>query len=326
MDTVTEAEMAAEMAMGGGAGVIHRNMSIGAQAAEVENVKRRAVSTERAGVCTGVDGKLLVGGAIGVGDDCLPRAGALLAAHVDFLVIDSAHGHSANVIRSVKEIKSTWPDCQLIAGNVVTFDGARALFEAGADAVKVGIGAGSICTTRIVAGIGVPQVTAIAEVVKFASRIGKCVIADGGIRHSGDIVKALAIGANCVMCGNLLSGCDESPGESVSVDGFRCKIYRGMGSEDAMKCGSADRYSQKQVCKLVPEGVVGRVRCKGRVADIIFQLVGGLRSGMGYVGAANVGELREKARFVRIHEAGLKESHVHGVAIAKESSNYKSCE
>jgi IMP dehydrogenase len=324
MDTVTEAPMATAMATNGGVGVIHKNMAIEMQAAEIKKVKEFAIPMECKNACVDGEGKLLVGGAVGIGEDCLPRADALLAAHANFLVLDSAHGHSANIIRSIVEIKSTWPNCQLIAGNVVTSDGASAVLEAGADTVKVGIGAGSICTTRIVTGVGVPQITAIAEAVKIASKMGKCVIADGGIKYSGDIVKALAVGANSVMCGNLLAGCSESPGENVLIDGATHKIYRGMGSEDAMKCGSADRYAQGKSTKFVPEGIVGRVPCKGPVADVIFQLIGGLRSGMGYVGAANVDELHKKAKFVRIHEAGLRESHVHGVTVAKESPNYKS--
>ncbi|MDR3143931.1 MAG: IMP dehydrogenase [Puniceicoccales bacterium] len=323
MDTVTEANMAIAMAQQGGVGVIHRNMAIGEQKNEVANVKQHLAGNELPNACRDSRGKLLVGGAVGVGVDCLPRAEALLSVHVDFIVVDSAHGHSANVIRSIIEIKKAWPDCPLIAGNVVTAEGAKAVFDAGADTVKVGIGAGSICTTRIVSGVGVPQITAIFEVSKVAAKMGKCLVADGGIRYSGDIVKAIAAGADCIMCGNLFAGCDEAPGEEIaSDDGRRHKVYRGMGSEDAMCSGSADRYFQSQSKKFVPEGIVGRVKCKGPVGDIAYQLAGGLRSGMGYVGAANVKALKKNAKFVRIHTAGLLESHTHGVAALKESPNY----
>jgi IMP dehydrogenase len=199
------------------------------------------------------------------------------------------------------------------------------ILEAGADTIKVGIGAGSICTTRIIAGVGVPQITAIAEVVKIATKMNRCVIADGGIKYSGDIVKAIAMGANCVMCGNLFAGCDETPGEKISSDGCQYKIYRGMGSEEAMKSGSADRYSQNSSKKFVPEGVIGRVQYKGHVDDIIYQLVGGLRSGMGYVGATTLEELRKNAKFVKINAAGLRESHIHDITMVKEPPNYRVC-
>ena len=268
-------------------------------------------------------GRLRVGAAIGVGAECMPRAEALLNAGADVLVLDSAHGHSANIIKAVKEIKATWPKCQLVAGNVGTYDGAKALFEAGADTVKVGIGPGSICTTRIVAGVGVPQITAVTEAVRAAKEFGRCVIADGGIKYSGDVVKALAVGANSVMIGSLFAGSEESPGETVLYQGRTYKIYRGMGSIDAMKEGSSDRYFQDKSKKLVPEGIVGRVPFKGPVSESLYQLVGGLRSGMGYVGAKNLEELREKARFVEISSAGLRESHVHDVIITKEAPNYQ---
>ncbi|MDR0742236.1 MAG: IMP dehydrogenase [Puniceicoccales bacterium] len=328
MDTVTEANMATAMAKNGGVGVIHKNMSIESQKNEVEKVKQWQIKGEQNNcpkACKNNRGELIVGGAVGVGTDCLPRVEALLAAGADFIVVDSAHGHSANVIRSIGEIKAAWPNCQLIAGNVVSSEGARAILEAGADTIKVGIGAGSICTTRIIAGVGVPQITAIAEVVKIAAKMNRCVIADGGIKYSGDIVKAIAMGANCVMCGNLFAGCDETPGEKISADGRQYKIYRGMGSEEAMKSGSADRYSQNSSKKFVPEGVIGRVQYKGPVGDIIYQLVGGLRSGMGYVGAATLEELRKNAKFVKINAAGLRESHIHDITMVKEPPNYKVC-
>ncbi|MDR2628472.1 MAG: IMP dehydrogenase [Puniceicoccales bacterium] len=327
MDTVTEANMAIAMAKSGGVGVIHKNMSIESQKNEVEKVKQwqKDERDKYPKACKNHRGDLIVGGAVGVGTDCLPRVEALLAADADFIVVDSAHGYSANVIRSIGEIKAAWPNCQLIAGNVVSSEGARAILEAGADTIKVGIGAGSICTTRIIAGVGVPQITAIAEVVKVAAKMHRCVIADGGIKYSGDVVKAIAMGANCVMCGNLFAGCDETPGEKISSDGCQYKIYRGMGSEEAMKSGSADRYSQNSSKKLVPEGVVGRVQYKGYVDDIIYQLVGGLRSGMGYVGAITLDELRKNAKFVKINTAGLRESHIHNITMVKEPPNYKVC-
>ena len=273
--------------------------------------------------CKDDKGRLRVGGAIGVGADCLPRAEALFAAAVDFLVLDSAHGHSANVLKAISAVRAAWPNCQLIAGNIGTFEGAKAILEAGADAVKVGIGPGSICTTRIVAGVGVPQITAVQVAVKAAAKLDRCVVADGGIKYSGDIVKAMAVGAHCVMIGGLFAGSEESPGETILYQGRRYKIYRGMGSIDAMKDGSSDRYFQEKSKKLVPEGIVGRVPYKCPVSDNLYQLVGGLRSGMGYIGAANLEELRAKAQFVEISPAGLRESHVHDVIITKEAPNYQ---
>lgn len=268
-------------------------------------------------------GRLRVGAAIGIGEECMARSEALVEAGVDLLVLDSAHGHSANIIKAVNEIKSAWPHVALVAGNVATYEGAKALFKAGADTVKVGIGPGSICTTRIIAGVGVPQITAVIEGVRAARECDKHIIADGGIKFSGDIVKALAVGANTVMVGSLLAGSEESPGETLLFQGRTYKIYRGMGSIDAMKQGSSDRYFQDKSKKLVPEGIVGRVPYKGPVADSLYQLVGGLRSGMGYVGAANLTELWQKANFVEISSAGLRESHVHDVVITKESPNYQ---
>ena len=284
---------------------------------DVEKIKKYPHS------CKDDKGRLRVGGAIGIGADCLPRAEALLAAEADFLVLDSAHGHSDNVLRAIREVRAAWPHFQLIAGNIATFEGAKAILEAGADAVKVGIGPGSICTTRIVAGVGVPQITAVQEAVRAAQKLGRCVIADGGIKYSGDIVKALAVGANSVMIGGLFAGSEESPGETVLYQGRQYKIYRGMGSIDAMKDGSSDRYFQEKSKKLVPEGIVGRVPYKGPVSDNLYQLVGGLRSGMGYVGAADLKELRDKARLMEISAAGLRESHVHDVIITKEAPNYQ---
>ena len=273
--------------------------------------------------CKDSKGRLRVGAAIGVGADRDRRAEALLAEGVDFLVLDSAHGHSRNIIESVRIIKTTFPNCQLVAGNGATYEGAKALFEAGEDAVKVGIGPGSICTTRVVAGCGVPQISAITETVRAARECGGRIIADGGVKFSGDIVKALAAGADTVMMGSMLAGTEESPGETILYQGRTYKTYRGMGSIDAMRQGSGDRYFQDKTKKLVPEGVVGRVPYKGPVTETLFQLVGGLKSGMGYTGCATVADLQQKARFVRISSAGLRESHVHDVAIVKESPNYR---
>lgn len=267
-------------------------------------------------------GRLLCGAAIGVTRDVLERAKALIDAQVDVLVLDSAHGHSANIIRCVSEIKEHFPDIPVIAGNVATAEGTEALIKAGADCVKVGIGPGSICTTRVVAGIGVPQITAVYDSACVAEKYGIPIIADGGIKYSGDIVKALAAGANVVMLGSLLAGCEEAPGETEIYQGRQFKVYRGMGSLGAMACGSKDRYFQSDAKKLVPEGVEGRVPYKGPVSDTIFQLVGGIRSGMGYCGCHTIAELGEKAKFIRITGAGLKESHPHDIYITKEAPNY----
>lgn len=270
-------------------------------------------------------GRLLVAAAVGVTSDTFERAKALIEAEVDAIVIDTAHGHSAGVLRKIKEIRATFPHTVLIAGNIATAEGARALFETGIDVVKVGIGPGSICTTRIVAGVGVPQLTAIYDAAGVAREFGKTIIADGGIKYSGDIVKALAAGGHAAMLGSMLAGTDESPGEFEIYQGRRFKAYRGMGSLAAMEKGSSDRYFQSGVNeakKLVPEGIEGRVAYKGSVADIVFQMVGGIRSGMGYVGAPDLKTLREEAQFVRMSGAGLKESHPHDVHITKEAPNY----
>lgn len=270
-------------------------------------------------------GRLLAGAAVGITKDTFERAQALIDAGVDLIVVDTAHGHSAGVLREMKKIREAFPDITLVAGNVATAEGTRALFEAGADVVKVGIGPGSICTTRVVAGVGVPQVTAIYDAASVAREYGKPIIADGGIKYSGDIVKALAAGGHAVMLGSMLAGTDESPGEFEIYQGRRFKTYRGMGSLGAMQKGSSDRYFQDnstEANKLVPEGIEGRVAYKGSVQDIIFQLTGGLRSGMGYVGAANLKELRENAQFIEMSGAGLKESHPHDVHITKEAPNY----
>jgi IMP dehydrogenase len=267
-------------------------------------------------------GRLVVGAAVGPMREPVERARALADAGVDFIVIDSAHGHSQGVLNAVRLIKRTLPDLLVIAGNVATREGVRALAEAGADAIRVGLGAGSICTTRVVAGVGVPQLYAVMECAAEAQRWNLPVIADGGIRYSGDIVKALAAGASAVMLGNLLAGCEESPGEIEIFRNRAYKVYRGMGSVAAMRQGSSDRYYQTDPRKIVPEGVEGRVPYRGPLSETVHQLVGGLRSGMGYVGARNLQELREKARFIRITNSGLRESHPHSVSITREPPNY----
>jgi IMP dehydrogenase len=434
MDTVTESEMAIAMARAGGIGVIHKNMPIDRQAAEVDRVKRsesgmimnpitlgpdrplreaaslmkrfrisgvpivdgqgrltgivtnrdlqfernldqpihQAMTKERlvtapvgttleeaerilarhrieklpvvdeGGVLRGLItvkdiykrqqfpdankdelGRLLVAGAVGAGSEAITRARALLAAGCDVIVIDSAHGHSEGVLQTISSLRESFPDAQLIGGNVATEDGARELVRRGVDAVKVGIGPGSICTTRVVTGIGVPQVTAIIDAVRGAGDVP--VIADGGIKYSGDVVKAMAAGAASVMMGSMLAGTEESPGESILAEGRRYKVIRGMGSLSAMQEGSADRYFQEgeiSPAKLVPEGIEGRVPYKGPVADVLYQMVGGLRSGMGYCGAADIASLQRESTFMRITAAGLRESHPHDVTITREAPNY----
>ena len=267
-------------------------------------------------------GRLLVGAAVGVTTDTMLRVEKLVEAEVDIIVIDTAHGHSKGVLNTVADIRRRFPDLEIIAGNIATADGARALYEAGADVIKVGIGPGSICTTRVVAGVGVPQITAIYECASVARELGKTMIADGGIKYSGDINKALAAGGHVVMLGSLLAGTTESPGETELFQGRRFKVYRGMGSIGAMEKGSKDRYFQDDEKKLVPEGIEGRLPYKGTLADTIHQLVGGIRAGMGYCGTKDLYELREKAQFIKMTGAGLRESHPHQVQITKEAPNY----
>lgn len=279
-----------------------------------------------ANACKDPFGRLRVGAAIGTGADRADRVKALIGAGVDVIVIDTAHGHSRGVLDAVEQTRKECPDCDLIAGNIATAEGAKALINAGVDAIKVGVGPGSICTTRMVAGVGMPQVSAIMDCYEVAREHDRPVIADGGIKFSGDIVKALAAGGECVMIGNLFAGTDESPGDTILYQGRSYKMYRGMGSIEAMKGGSKDRYFQDdvhEVSKLVPEGIEGRVPCKGPLSDSIHQLIGGLRSGMGYLGCATLEEVRNKAEYIRITPAGLKESHVHGVFITKEAPNYQ---
>jgi IMP dehydrogenase len=268
-------------------------------------------------------GRLRVGAAIGAGSDFLERAQELVARKVDVLAVDTAHGHSERVLEVVRAVKAKLPNVQLLAGNVATYEGARDLIELGADGIKAGIGPGSICTTRVVTGAGVPQITAIAECARATREAGIPLIADGGIKYSGDVTKAIAAGADCVMIGSLFAGTEESPGETILFQGRTFKSYRGMGSTSAMSVSSADRYGQEQNAKLVPEGIEGRVPYKGLLAEMVFQLVGGLKSGMGYCGAATIAELHQKAKFLRITSAGLRESHVHDVIITKEAPNYR---
>ena len=267
-------------------------------------------------------GRLLCAAAIGITKDVLDRSAAIIDAGVDVLVLDSAHGHSANIMNCVRKVKERFPDIQLIAGNVATAEATEALIKAGADCVKVGIGPGSICTTRVVAGIGVPQVSAVLQCAEMGDKYGIPVIADGGIKYSGDIVKAIAAGARVVMMGSMLAGCEEAPGDMEVYQGRQFKVYRGMGSLGAMQKGSKDRYFQTNNKKLVPEGVEGRVPYRGAVSETIYQMMGGLRSGMGYCGAHNIQELRTNSKFVRITSAGLKESHPHDIYITKEAPNY----
>src|SRR5438270_229651 len=334
MDTVTEARMAIAMARQGGVGVLHRNLSVEEQAQQVDMVKRSEAGMITDPVTCGPGatdpaGRLVVGAAVGVGEDAKRRAQALVEAGVDFLVVDTAHGHAQAVLNMIGQIKAN-SDIEVIGGNVATKAGAQALVDAGADGVKVGVGPGSICTTRVVAGVGVPQVTAIYEAARAARPAGVPVIGDGGLQYSGDIAKAIAAGADAVMLGSLLAGCEESPGEMVFINGKQYKLYRGMGSLGAFrnrergKSYSKDRYFQDDVLredKLVPEGIEGRVPYRGPLSAVAGQLVGGLRAAMGYCGARNLAELQQ-ARFIQITAAGLTESHPHDVRMTVEAPNY----
>lgn len=327
MDTVTEGNMAIAMAENGGLGVIHKNLSIEAHVEEVKKAKGKTVDPNLPHPAVDDQGRLLAAAAVGVTSDTFERAESLLEAGADAIVIDTAHGHSAGVLRKIKEIREHFPNATLIAGNVATGEGTAALFDAGVDVVKVGIGPGSICTTRIVAGVGVPQITAIYDAASVAQKYGKKIIADGGIKYSGDVVKALAAGGNAVMLGSMFSGTTEAPGTIFTNEGKQFKSYRGMGSVGAMsqQHGSSDRYFQggvNEANKLVPEGVEALVPYKGDVSNIIYQIDGGLRAGMGYVGAGTIDELIENSQFVQITNAGLRESHPHDVQMAKEAPNY----
>ena len=321
MDTVSEKRMAIAMAKNGGIAVIHKSMSIEEQAAQVREVKEfRDFDPEQAAVDK--QGRLLCAAALGVTANVLDRAEALVAAGADVLVLDSSHGHSEGVMNCVKKVKAAFPDVALVAGNVATAAATEDLIKAGADCVKVGIGPGSICTTRVVAGIGVPQITAVYDAACAAAKYGIPVIADGGIVYSGDIAKALAAGASTVMLGSMLGGCEESPQEVVEMDGKKYKTYRGMGSIGAMKKGSGDRYFQENKKKLVPEGIEGLIPYRGPVADMLFQMVGGLKAGLGACGAHTVEEMQANAQFVKITAAGLRESHPHDMAKIDASPNY----
>ena len=326
MDTVTEEKMGIAMALQGGLGVIHKNMPAEEEAKLVKAVKSFEFDKEeylRAAVDS--NGKLLASAAIGVGKDSLERAAKLVEAGVDVLIVDSAHGHSKNILQTVKNLRKTYAKLPIIAGNIVTIEAAKDLIEAGATGVKVGIGPGSICTTRVVSGVGMPQATAVDDIVTALKGSGHPVIADGGLKYSGDIVKALALGANAVMLGSMLSGTDEAPGEVFEENGKKFKSYVGMGSLAAMKRGSADRYFQnasERKEKLVPEGIEAKVPYKGSVEGILYQILGGLRSGMGYCGAHNLDELYKRSVFVRITNAGLVESHPHDVTQNVASPNY----
>ena len=315
MDTVTESQMAIALAKAGGIGIIHRNLAIDEQVVHVKLAKNMG----------------LVGAAVGVGEDGFKRAQALIDADVDVVVVDTAHGHHRAVLEAIERVKKFSPETQVIGGNVATRSGAQALINAGADGVKVGVGPGSICTTRVVAGVGVPQVTAIMETNKACSKAGVPLIADGGLQYSGDIVKAIVAGANTVMLGSLFAGCDESPSELIEIDGAKYKVYRGMGSLGAMqnrgeqKSYSKDRYMQDDVLsedKLVPEGIEGKIKYRGPVSSVIHQLVGGLRSGMGYAGAPDIDSLRREGQLIQITSAGLNESHPHDVTDILEAPNY----
>lgn len=323
MDTVSEKAMAIMLARKGGISVVHKNMGIEAQARQIREVKEYPAEGDKI-PCLDADGRLRVAAGVGITADVLDRVTALVEAGVDAIVLDSAHGDSHGVVEALRKIKAVYPELDTIVGNIATAEAAVRLIEAGADSLKVGIGPGSICTTRIIAGVGVPQISAIYDVAKAAEGSGVPVIADGGLRYSGDIVKALAAGGDSVMIGSMFAGTDEAPGEIFEENGRKFKSYRGMGSVDAMKAGSRDRYFQDgedSTKKLVPEGVVARVPYKGSVGDIIYQLVGGIRSGMGYCGAADIDALHT-ARFVRITANGLVENHPHDITITGNTPNY----
>ena len=324
MDTVYEKAMAIMLARKGGVSVVHKNMSIEAQAQQIREVKEYPAEGDKI-PCLDAEGRLMVAAGVGITADVLDRVTALVEAGVDAIVLDSAHGDSLGVVEALRKIKAVYPELDTVVGNIATAEAAVRLIEAGADSLKVGIGPGSICTTRIIAGVGVPQISAIYDVAKAAEGSGVPVIADGGLRYSGDIVKALAAGGDCVMIGSMFAGTDEAPGEVFEEGGRKFKSYRGMGSVDAMKAGSRDRYFQDgedSTKKLVPEGVVARVPYKGSVGDIIYQLVGGIRSGMGYCGAADIDALHS-ARFVRITANGLVENHPHDITITGNTPNYQ---
>ena len=326
MDTVTEDGMAIMLAKLGGMGFIHKNMPGADQAALVKRVKDSSIEETFTMANVDDNGKLCVGAAVGVGDASIERVRLLVEAGVDIVAVDSAHGHSEGVIRTVRAIREAFPDLDIVGGNIVTAQAATDLIYAGANVVKVGVGPGSICTTRVVSGVGVPQLTAVNDVYAVCKQYGVGVIADGGIKLSGDISKAIAAGATCVMLGGLLAGTQETPGEIIEVFGKKVKSYVGMGSLSAMQRGSSDRYFQggvKDLDKLVPEGIEATVPYKGSITDVIYQMLGGVRSGMGYCGCATIEEMHQKAQFMKITGAGLKESHPHDVDNVKEAPNYR---
>ncbi len=323
MDTVTEHEMAIRMALFGGIGTIHRNLNIDLQCQEISKVKNFKVDLIKSkNASIDDDNNLRVLAAIGIGEEGLKRAKALLKTNVDSIVIDTSHGHSQNVIDIIKEIKAISSNTEIIVGNIATKNAALALLYAGADTLKVGIGPGSICTTRIVSGVGVPQLSAILEVAQICKTKGSFLIADGGIKFSGDLVKAIAAGADCVMLGSLLAGTDATPGKVVAMNNGKYKKYRGMGSIEAMKAGSADRYFQKNETQLVPQGIEGHIKYKGSVEGVMIQLLGGLTSAMGYTGNKTIKEMQKNCSFLKITSAGIKESHIHSVDQSESTINY----
>ncbi len=323
MDTVTEEKMAIALAKAGGLSFIHKNLSVEQQANMVKNVKAIKGDDQAA---VDANGYLLCGAAVSVNAYSMERVKALVDAGVDVITVDSAHGHSKGVIDTIKQIHASYPELDIVGGNIVTADAAKALVEAGATIIKVGVGPGSICTTRVVSGVGVPQLTAVNDVYEYAKNHNVAVIADGGIKLSGDIVKAIAAGADAVMLGGLLAGTEETPGDIIEVYGKKVKTYMGMGSLTAMQKGSSDRYFQggeKDLKKLVPEGIEATVAYKGPMADVVYQMMGGLRSGMGYCGCADIAHLKTDAKFVKITNAGLAESHPHDVQNIQEAPNYR---
>jgi IMP dehydrogenase len=325
MDTVTEVDMARELAKLGGMGIIHKNMSIAEQVEMVKSVKSDQSFKKDECICLDQKGRLIVGAAVGVAHDAMDRVDKLYQAELDIIAVDSAHGHSKGVLELIKAIRKKYPDLDIIGGNVVTAQAAIDLIYAGATCIKVGVGPGSICTTRVIAGVGVPQITAINDVYQVARQYDIGIIADGGIKQSGDITKALAAGADVVMLGSLLAGCSETPGEIVEIDGQKVKSYVGMGSLTAMQKGSSDRYFQggvKELSKLVPEGIEAYVPYKGTIKDVTHQMMGGVRAGMGYCGCKTIDDMKTKAQFFKITPAGLKESHPHDVKHMRKAPNY----
>src|SRR5690554_1039713 len=325
MDTVTESRLATKLACLGGLGFIHKNMSIQQQADMIKTVKETVIDRDFTNPAVDENNQLLVGAAIGVNQDAINRVQALVEAGVDVIAVDSAHGHSKGVLQTIALIREHYPTLDIVGGNIVTASAARDLIQAGANILKVGVGPGSICTTRVVSGVGVPQISAIMDVSEVAKEHGVTLIADGGIKQSGDIVKALAAGADVIMLGNLFAGCEETPNEVFELNGKKVKSYVGMGSLEAMKKGSSDRYFQggvKELSKLVPEGIEGIVAYKGTLDHVVYQMMGGLRSGMGYCGCKDIKELHVNAQFIKISGSGLIESHPHDLIQIKEAPNY----